>query len=693
MVHKTDSGELVPVIRVIKEKCINCHRCIAVCPVKMCNDGSGDTISLRAELCVGCGECIRICKYGARVGIDDFDSFMQDIKAAKPIIAVVAPAIVANFGNNYLKFNGFLKKLGVKAVFDVSFGAELTIKSYVAYKKKQNPKLIIAQPCSSLVSFIELYHPELIGYLAPADSPMGHIMKAVRKFYPQYADCKIAAFSPCYAKRREFNSVGIGDYNVTFASIKRHLEDTGDNLMNYGDYNYENPPAERGVNFSTPGGLMQTFARYDKNAVYFTRKVEGVPEVYQYLAQLKFFLKEHSPSCYLVDCLNCRLGCNGGPGAINQDRNIEEVEMNTEKRSREVQAQYKRSFFSKKKFERTFARYWQEGLFTRSYVDRSALFREIVRRPSKDEFASAYKRLHKYTENDFLDCGCCGYKNCEQMAVAIINGLNKPEHCWYYIMEQSKKDEERYQSRLKSAIEKIYNRVFEEINGNINGINALLDRITETVSHVNASSSTIETMVYRIQSVNENVKRNAQTVTQLNVSSLEGKGQMLKIGELAGKMAEQSDMLIRISKIIESVYQKTQVLGMNASIEAAHAGDIGRGFAVVAGEIRHLAQTAGTQSKDIEQSLSNIKSLIDKSAASSVNAQNQFERIITLVNAVKEEDGSIAQAVERESDNGKQVIDALTTINQLILTIRNETALLLDSSKTVLENMGSLKNI
>ena len=66
---------LTPVISVIKEKCVNCHRCISVCPVKFCNDGSGDFVSINHDLCIGCGKCIASCEQGARVGLDGFERF------------------------------------------------------------------------------------------------------------------------------------------------------------------------------------------------------------------------------------------------------------------------------------------------------------------------------------------------------------------------------------------------------------------------------------------------------------------------------------------------------------------------------------------------------------------------------------------------------------------------------------------
>jgi iron only hydrogenase large subunit-like protein len=175
-----EENTLRPVIKVLEDKCVNCHRCIMVCPVKMCNNGAGNIVDHHPQLCIGCGECVSACSHGARIGIDDFDVLMEDLKKGREIIAIVAPAIAASFDGTYLRVNGLLKSLGTRAVFDVSFGAELTIKSYINYMKKAKPSTVIAQPCPTLVSFIELYRPELIPYLAPADSPMMHIMKMIR---------------------------------------------------------------------------------------------------------------------------------------------------------------------------------------------------------------------------------------------------------------------------------------------------------------------------------------------------------------------------------------------------------------------------------------------------------------------------------------------------------------------------------
>ena len=210
---------LKAVINVDSEKCCNCHRCIAVCPVKLCNDGSGDFVTLNQDLCIGCGSCIEACTHGARTGIDDTAAFFEALKKGTPLIAIVAPAVAVNFKGKDLELNGWLKSIGVKAVFDVSFGAELTTKTYVEQMTKENPPLMISQPCPALITYMETYRPKLIKYLAKGDSPMAHTVEFIRHFHPEYSKYKIAVISPCYAKRREFDENGRGDFNVTMKSL------------------------------------------------------------------------------------------------------------------------------------------------------------------------------------------------------------------------------------------------------------------------------------------------------------------------------------------------------------------------------------------------------------------------------------------------------------------------------------------
>ncbi len=88
---------LFPVVEVIEEKCVNCHACIAACPVKFCNDGSGTHVRLNADTCIGCGACIAACTHGARVGRDDTEQFLSDLQRRTAMGAGVAPAGAGSF--------------------------------------------------------------------------------------------------------------------------------------------------------------------------------------------------------------------------------------------------------------------------------------------------------------------------------------------------------------------------------------------------------------------------------------------------------------------------------------------------------------------------------------------------------------------------------------------------------------------
>lgn len=123
--------KLSKIIHVDPDLCVNCHQCIAVCPVAFCNDASKDHVDVNENLCIGCGQCILACTHEARIPLDDFDAFMKALARKENLVAVVAPAIAASFPGTYLRVNGWLKDQGVQAVFDVSFGAELTVKSYL----------------------------------------------------------------------------------------------------------------------------------------------------------------------------------------------------------------------------------------------------------------------------------------------------------------------------------------------------------------------------------------------------------------------------------------------------------------------------------------------------------------------------------------------------------------------------------
>lgn len=646
--------ELRPVIFVDKDKCVNYHRCIAVCPSKMCNDGSGDYVKVNHDMCIGCGACIEACEHGARIGIDDSEEFFKSLKRGESLVAIVAPAAAAHFKGQDLELNGWLKSIGVKAVFDVGFGAELTTKSYVEHIKKNNPKLVISQPCPAIVTWLELYHPELLQYLSPADSPMAHTVAMIKKFYPLYASCKVAVISPCYAKRREFDENGLGDFNVTMHSVSQYFKAHNINLASFPKTDYDNPMAERAVLYSTPGGLLRTAERFVPGISKKTRKIEGFPEVYEYFEHLSEDLKNgKTPAFQLIDCLNCGKGCNCGAGTDNFQMPLDELEGYIEQRMERRVAQLntgKKS--SLKKLNSTIDKFWQEGLYFRKYENRSQNVSKI-KKPSSTEIQQIFHEMGKFEKKDILNCQACGYRSCEEMAKAIYNGVNRMSHCSYYVMHKMTQD---FKDEIKSSIQKVTEKsiaCIEESEQNVTSLSNVTEKMS---SNVDSSVSAVEQMIGNIGSINGILQKNFAAVNELEGATNLGQSSVREINSLVQKIEKSSEGLVEMGKTIDSIAAQTNLLSMNAAIEASHAGESGKGFSVVASEIRKLAESSSKEAKSIDDVLKNMKELIDSATVKTNEVSKEFERIVSLSSQVKIQEGQVHDAVSEQNNGGELLL-------------------------------------
>ena len=200
-------------------------------------------------------------------------------------------------------------------------------------------------------------------------------------------------------------------------------------------------------------------------------------------------------------------------------------------------------------------------------------------------------------------------------------------------------------------------------------------------------------MVANIASIGQTLGKTDDVIKNLTTATGDGKATLVTSNTVTQKIAEESGSLMEASSVIQHIASQTNLLAMNAAIEAAHAGEAGKGFAVVADEIRKLAEESSTQGKTITITLKTLSGEIETLSASSKTVEEKFNAIFTLAEQVKDMSNRLTEAMREQENGSREVLSAIRDINIVTNQVNDGSAEMLRGGENVAQEMRKLDDL
>ncbi len=257
--------------------------------------------------------------------------------------------------------------------------------------------------------------------------------------------------------------------------------------------------------------------------------------------------------------------------------------------------------------------------------------------------------------------------------------------------------------QISSTIDGVKGQVINQSNG-VSETSATMEKIIRTIHDLDQGiNNQVEMFQNLISVIHESDRTTEQTRTilhnndelidELVSNSSQGKEVIASSEHDVKKILEESGSLLEASEIIQNIASQTNLLAMNAAIEAAHAGDAGKGFAVVADEIRKLAEESSSQGKVITTALKTLSAEIEKVSESSTNIGETFMSIFAKVNEVKERSADIMGIAKIRKEQSGRLFDLVESVDRVTADVKGGSAEMLKGGEKVADKMKQLDGL
>lgn len=404
------------IIGLKKANCKNCYKCVKVCPVKSIKVENAQAMIIDKE-CILCGRCLSECPQNAKTFYSDIDKVKRLLREGQKLIVSLAPSYVGSFDfESSGQLVAALKKLGFYGVSETAQGAAHITAAYYDLAQKGEMENIITTCCPAVNDLIEKYYPENVQYMAPVVSPMIAHGKLLKQEYGQ--DVKVVFVGPCIAKKGEAGDIRhdtLIDAVLTFDDVAGWLREEEVDVAACGEASFLNCDPKVMRLYPVASGILTTIEAKGKVVGYERISVDGIENCMDLLEALR----GGSIHNCIIELNACQGGCINGPA-----------------KAKEAKTRFKTQLALERSVESVlhdFPDIKESVSLHKQFFDRG----DPNRIPDEETIRSILQKIGKFTPEQELNCGLCGYASCRDKAIAVYQGKAELTMCIPYMRERA----------------------------------------------------------------------------------------------------------------------------------------------------------------------------------------------------------------------------------------------------------------